>query len=74
MKQLFAGLLESYVEHCHGRGAVNQYWFYRCEICSKLVTWNYIRTGGCKCGGIKVRPTNPRKGEWFRIFLLPWTV
>jgi hypothetical protein len=56
----------------HGEGSENQLDVYRCQGCSRLVTWNMIRSGKRCCSG-RVVPTQPSFLETLKLFLLPWT-
>ena len=59
----------------HGEGEAHQPDLYRCIACERLVTWNKIRSGEvCRCGGKRIRPTNPGVVDAVRLFLLPWTI
>lgn len=66
-------LLRKHFVYWHGEGIEPyQYDFYRCDACKKLITWKHIKTGGCRCGSHKLRPTNPSFTEKFKVMVLPW--
>jgi hypothetical protein len=56
----------------HGVGEAHQWDLYRCNSCSRLVTWNQIRKGSLCCAR-RIIPTNPTIFETFRLLVLPWT-
>ena len=68
------GWVQRYLVWWHGAGAESQYLYYRCADCRRLVTWNQIRLGGCRCMGAKVRPASLTRWEKTRLLMLPWTV
>lgn len=68
------GLAMTWLQRHHGRPEPHQFMFYRCETCRGLVSFARITTGGCACGGIKMRPTALSFLEKVRALLLPWTV
>ena len=75
IKAFLEDTLCRYLAHFHGRGSEHQDMFFRCRRCSGLVTWNIIREGGCTCSGsAPMHPTNPKMTEWFKLFLMPWSV
>ena len=60
----------------HGNStAFEQFRYYRCEGCRKLVTWKTIGKGGCGCGlSIKIRPAVLSWKDKIRCVVAPWSV
>ena len=67
-------LLRKWFVHWHGEGEPYQSDLYRCQGCHHLVTWKMIRSSGCKCGSIRMNPTNPRPLEILKVMVTPWLV
>lgn len=71
-------LLNRWLTHWHGRGEPDQWAYYRCQGCKRLVSWKAIRKGGCTCGeSNKLMPTGPPSLSRWRIaalILFPWWV
>jgi len=64
-----------WLNYWHGNGQINQYRYYRCEYCHKLITWHKIEVGGCSCNmTTKMRPASMSFWEMTRCLLMPWTV
>ena len=66
-----------WLDYWHGAGETQQFQFYRCMGCHKLVTHAMIERGGCRCrlpGCTKVQPTAVLFREKVRLLALPWTV
>ena len=66
-------LARRWLAYWHGRGEANQFAYYRCESCRRVITHRRIRSGGCDCGAIRVRPAALRLLERGRLLWLPWT-
>jgi len=68
-------LLVRWLRDRHGYGEPQQYHFFRCVACRRLVTWHIIHTGGCVCRETaNVRPAVLRLRDKWRLICLPWTV
>jgi hypothetical protein len=72
-------MLEEYghrwLKYWHGAGGVNQYQFYRCHGCHRVVTWKQINSGGCSCKATsKVSPAMLTRWEKVKLLLMPWVV
>lgn len=68
-------LIKRWLGYWHGEGAENQWAYYRCEGCHRLVTHKRISTGGCECAmSNRIRPARLLMREKARLLLLPWSV
>lgn len=67
-------LVVKYIRWLHGGGALNQYLFYRCRYCQRIVTHRAIAQGGCKCGNNEVIPAALTFRDKFKILFLPWLI
>jgi hypothetical protein len=56
----------------YGTYEANQFGFYRCDGCRRIVSWRGIRGGGCGCGAIRLRPAILSLPEKARLLYLPW--
>lgn len=74
MRALVDRLGRWWIERQHGLGEPQQSQFYRCRLCTRLVSHRRIATGGCRCGGTRISPAMLTWGEKARILALPWTV
>lgn len=64
------GYLDKQFEKKYGTG---NYQFYRCINCKGLMSNKDIKTGQCKCGGVRVSPTALRFFEKIKFWVtLPW--
>ena len=60
---------------CHGVGSAEQYQFFRCHACRRIVTHRHISVGGCPCReSSKVSPAALRWSEKARLLFLPWSI
>ena len=69
-------LLDRWLTYWHGQGTDEQWRYYRCHGCRRLVSWHAIRKGGCTCGlSNKLSPIGPPLLSRWRIAALvffPW--
>lgn len=66
--------IKAWLDYWHGAGAPNQYQFYRCRFCQRIVTHKAIAVGGCICNNNEVIPAILRPWDKFKLLFLPWTI
>lgn len=67
--------LTKWLDWWHPPGDAHQWRYYRCEGCHRLVTWNQIKQGGCRCmTSNRLRPAQLTVWEKARCLIAPWSI
>ena len=64
--------IKAWLDYWHGAGAPNQYQFYRCRYCQRIVNHNSIAKGGCPCANNELLPAVLTRWEMFKLLFIPW--
>ena len=70
---MFESPIKAWLNLCHGEGASNQFQFYRCRFCQRIVNHNSISQGGCFCGNNELVPAILSRWDMFKLIFFPWT-
>jgi hypothetical protein len=73
-KNWFERAIVNYLRWMHGGGEPQQYLFYRCRYCQRVISHRAIAKGGCVCGNNEVVPSPLSWWDKFKAVFLPWLI